>query len=140
MIDTKLLTEPDAIAESYEIMRQLRPHLDPQGYIRAVQEMASEGYCLAGTYQDGHLRAVAGYHIRRDLAHGKYLYVDDLVCDEAVRSQGLGGALMDWIVAYAKQAECRVIRLDSGVVRHRAHRFYLVHGFDIVYHHFLRSL
>jgi GNAT superfamily N-acetyltransferase len=84
--------------------------------------------------------AVSGFRLAECLASGKYVYVDDLVTDETHRSSGFGHALLDWIVAYAKQLGCNELHLDSGVQRHAAHRFYLRERMDIVYYHFKKSI
>ena len=38
------------------------------------------------------------------LSSGKTLYVDDLVTDAAARSQGHGEAMLQWLIALAREA------------------------------------
>ncbi len=40
------------------------------------------------------------------LSSGKTLYVDDLVTDAAARSQGYGEAMLQWLIALAREAGC----------------------------------
>lgn len=74
------------------------------------------------------------------LAGGKYLEIEDLVTKDEERSKGLGGALFDWIVAYAEKENCRQIKLVSHVKRYGAHKFYLQKGMIIEAHYFSIAL
>jgi hypothetical protein len=49
---------------------------------------------------------------------------------------GLGGRLLEWLLAHARAQGCVQLHLDSGVQRFGAHRFYLAHRLDITSHHF----
>jgi GNAT superfamily N-acetyltransferase len=109
-------------------------------YVATVQRMMKDGFRLAAVLEGGTVRAVAGYRFAESLAWGRYLYVDDLVTDEAVRSRGDGRLLLDWLVKEATRAGCRELHLDSGVQRHGAHRFYLRERMDIVAYHFKLDL
>ena len=68
------------------------------------------------------------------------MYVDDLVTDDAERSQGWGGRLLDWLIETAREAGCQQFHLDSGVQRFGAHRFYLMKRMQITCHHFALNL
>jgi hypothetical protein len=59
------------------------------------------------------------------------MYVDDLVSDEACRSQGAGKMILDWLAAKAASLGCTALTLDSGVQRQRAHCFYFREGMHI---------
>lgn len=94
------------------------------------------GYELAYVEDHGRPVAVAGYRVLENLAWGRFLYVDDLVTDDAHRSQGHGERLFEWLVEEAKRLGCGELHLDSGVQRFAAHRFYLRHRMDVTSHHF----
>jgi GNAT superfamily N-acetyltransferase len=122
-------------------MAELRPHLQPEGFLQRVKRQAEvAGYHLAYLIDeqagDGEVKAVAGFRISECLAWGKFLYVDDLVAKSRDRSKGYGGALFDWLVEYAKSEGCDQFHLDSGVQRFAAHRFYLTKRMLIEAHHF----
>ena len=68
------------------------------------------------------------------------MYIDDLVTDASRRSSGHGAKLLRWLRQTACEAGCAELHLDSGVQRHDAHRFYLVHGMKIASHHFSEEL
>jgi GNAT superfamily N-acetyltransferase len=128
-------TEAD-IARCYPVMAELRPHLAGQDFVAIVRRQQQTGYLLAYLEDDGELRSVAGYRFMEMLCCGKILYVDDLVTHADCRSAGYGGRLFDWLVEQARAARCHELHLDSGVQRFDAHRFYMCHGMNIVWHHF----
>lgn len=133
--------ETDAeIAACAPVMTQLRPDVAGEDFVARVRRLAAGGYRLACALQGGRVVAVAGFHLRENLPWGRHLYVDDLVTDAARRSTGAGRALIDWLVARAREEGCRSLQLDSGVQRFAAHRFYLRERFAITSHHFALDL
>lgn len=129
------ITSPDTdaeIAATWQVMRQLRPHLALDDYVSMVRRMMeSDGYRLAALAEDGEVRAVAGYRYMTMLYCGKLLYLDDFVTDERVRSRGFGRRLLDWLKAEGRAAGCAEIQLISRVTREQAHRFYFREGLGI---------
>lgn len=128
------------IERCFAVMAQLRPHLTKDEFMRRVKLQQPEGYQITFVEAEGTVKSVAGWRIQNMLAHGKFLYVDDLVTDEHSRSQGYGDQLFDWLVEYAKAEGCERFHLDSGVQRFAAHRFYLRKRMEIVSHHFAMKL
>ncbi len=127
----------DDVAETWPVMRQLRPHLDLDAYVTIVARMRSvEGFRLAAASVEGRIGAVAGFRVIEMLYSGRVLQVDDLVTDEASRSLGLGTAMLDWLTDEARRQDCGQIHLDSGVHRLDAHRFYEREGFQKLAWHF----
>lgn len=124
------------IARCFEVMSELRPHLQRDGFVPLVRQMAAEGYRLAYIEFEGRVTTVAGYRISTNLWLGRHLYVDDLVTAGVARSAGHGQEMLDWLRQEARAAGCRFIDLDSGVQRSGAHRFYFGHGFTILAYHF----
>lgn len=125
--------ESDAqIAATFDVMRQLRPHLAREAYVARVRAlMATDGYRLAALTDAGQVRAVAGYRYMHMLYCGRLLYLDDLVADERVRSRGYGHALLEWLKGEARRHGCAELQLISRVVREQAHRFYFREGLGI---------
>ena len=122
----------EELAETWPVMRQLRPHLDEARYIEMVRTMEPEGYRVAALRDDaGKVVAVAGYRFMTMLYAGKLLYLDDLVADEAERSKGYGKALLDWLKDEARANGCAELQLISHTKREAAHRFYFREGFGI---------
>lgn len=56
------------------------------------------GHCLALLEEARTVQAVSGFQIGESLSRVNFLYIDDLVTDEAGRSHGLCQQLFDWIV------------------------------------------
>ena len=130
-----LATSNSEIERCYPVMVQLRPHLQRDSFVSRVRVQQQQGYQLA--YLHGsQVVGAAGFNLSHNLAWGKYLYVADLVVDESQRSGGYGAALFNWLLEYARGADCQQIHLDSGVQRFDAHRFYLGHRMKISSHHF----
>ena len=103
--------------------------------------MQGEGFALALLEDDAKaVRAVGGFRIRDMLAHGRTMYVDDLVTDAGSRSRGYGAMLLRWLAARAAAAGCHVFSLDSGTHRRDAHRFYFRERMHIASHHFALKL
>jgi GNAT superfamily N-acetyltransferase len=120
------------IAATWEVMRQLRPHLMLDEYVPAVRRlMDGEGYRLAALAEDGEVRAVAGYRYMTMLYCGRLLYVDDFVTDERVRSRGYGKRLLSWLKDEGRAQGCSQLQLISHVRREGAHRFYFREGLGI---------
>ncbi len=128
--------DDDEILNCYPVMAELRPHVPLDQFLSRIRrQQAIADYKLAYV-TDGEVKAVAGFRVSECLAWGKFLYVDDLVAKSDDRSKGYGGALLDWLIAYAKDQECEQFHLDSGVQRFDAHRFYLRKRMIIEGHHF----
>ena len=66
--------------------------------------------------------------------------LDDLVTDEAMRSKGLGKALLEWLSREAQRLGCGQVHLDSGLHRLDAHRFYERESFKKTAFHFAARL
>ena len=127
----------EQIAATFDVMKQLRPHLDRDGYVAMVRALqASDGFRLVALIDDGVVRAVAGYRYMRMLYCGRLLYVDDLVVDERVRSRGYGSRILDWLKDEARREGCTELQLISRTVREQAHRFYFREGLGIECFHF----
>jgi GNAT superfamily N-acetyltransferase len=133
-------TEAEILA-CFPAMHELRPHLTEDAFVAQVQrQMANHGYALVAAMADGMVVAAAGYRVAEYLAWGRALYVDDLVTASGSRKAGHGGALLDWLIARARELGCAQFHLDSGVVRHDAHRLYLGRKLAITSHHFALKL
>ena len=136
----RLAESDEAISACFPVMRQLRPQFDAETFLSQVRRQQQSGYRLAYVSESDRIAAVAGFRISECLAWGRFLYVDDLVTDETVRSRGCGSRLLAWLIEQARAAGCGQLHLDSGVQRFDAHRFYLAHRMQITSHHFAVKL
>ena len=130
----------DQIGQCFPVMHQLRPHLDPTSFVALIRAQQAEGYRLAALVNETSVVAVAGFRIHLMLATGRTLYVDDLITDAGERSQGYGAALLQWLIAQAREAGCNTFSLDSGTQRHGAHAFYFRNHLRISSFHFFLAL
>lgn len=133
------LTDND-IARCFDVMVQLRPHLERASFVETVHTLQTDGFQLGFHETDERVVAVTGFRISSNLFLGRHLYVDDLVTDAAARSKGYGRIMLNWLAAQAIKAGCRHLHLDSGLQRGGAHRFYLSQGLALTSFHFDRAL
>lgn len=56
-------------------------------------------------------------------------FVENVVTDERYRKQGLGRAVMELAIAFAREHKCYKVILQSGAQRSGAHAFYRTLGF-----------
>ncbi len=129
----------EEILSTFDTMFELRPHLVRDDYVALVRKQMEGGYRLTFVRDGAVVEAAAGWRFCQNLAWGRFLYIDDLVTRPRTRSKGHGRALIDHLVAIAKQAGWSAVHLDSGTQRLGAHRFYLRERFDITSFHFARK-
>jgi GNAT superfamily N-acetyltransferase len=132
----QIATTPKEIARCFSVMCQLRPMLIEEEFFARIQTQQVEGYQLAFLEHENAVVSVGGFRIQNMLSGGKTFYVDDLVTDEAARSQGHGEAMLQWLIALAREAGCDTFSLDSGTQRQEAHAFYLRQRLRITSFHF----
>lgn len=135
----KAVTDSD-ILSCFDVISELRPHLTKSTFLPLVRSMEKDGYELIFLTENDLVLAAAGIRMYTNLAFGKHIYIDDLVTTSLLRSKGSGKELLNWIKSYAKEKQCEYVTLDSGVQRHRAHKFYFKHSFSILAHHFVYKL
>lgn len=137
----EIATTVEQIRRCHEVMRELRPHLSLDAFVEQVErQQRAEGYHLASLSSGDRVRCVAGYRVQEMLAHGRFLYVDDLVTRSEDHGSGHGARLFQWLIAQAQAAGCAQLQLDSGVQRFGAHAFYFRQRMKITSHHFAMNL
>lgn len=120
------------LPEALEVMRELRSSRSPAELEQLYGEgHAGSAYRVLALFDGGECRAVAGFRVLTSFAHGRHVYVDDLVTAERWRSYRYGERLEAAIRELARAEGCGQVRLDSGVQRGRAHRFYFRRGYSI---------
>ena len=118
--------EADAV---FELMRQLRSRLTSTADLEARwRRQAEGGYRAVAAWAEARPLALAGFRVLENFVHGRYLYVDDLVVDEAERGRGLGAALIDWLKAEGRALGCDNLILDTALANTAAQRFYRRQG------------
>jgi GNAT superfamily N-acetyltransferase len=140
MTEIHLAEDSRSIGACFRVMSQLRPALLENQFVERIERQRRQGYQLAYILHNNQVVAVAGFRVLECLAWGKFLYVDDLVTDEASRSSAFGKLLFAWLLQRANSEGCQQLHLDSGVQRYGAHRFYLRERMAITSHHFALEL
>lgn len=118
------------LAKAEAVHRQLRPNL-PDDYCARMTAIFANGGRMAVVVDGEAVLAVSIWRVIENTSEGRRLYVDDLVSDDAHRSQGVGKCLLGWLEQKAVSLGCDVLALDSGVQRAGAHRFYFREGMHI---------
>ncbi|WP_078593075.1 GNAT family N-acetyltransferase [Evansella clarkii] len=119
------LSDRHEILEAFQVMRQLRSHLDEASYLELVTEAKENaGYVMYGLFTDGELAAVTGFQPMTTLYYGRFIWICDLVTDSAKRSEGYGEKLLSFVHDWARNNNFESVALSSGLQRTAAHRFY----------------
>ena len=114
----------EELLKGFQVLKQLRTHLNEESFLGLYEEMEKEGYKLIGLEDHGQTVAVAGIIIVTNFYNGKHVFVYDLVTDQNRRSNGYGKQLLDYIHEFGKENGCELVSLQSGLQRIDAHRFY----------------
>ena len=139
-LEVRVVEDEAGIRACWPVMGQLRTALTEADFLERVQRQRLAGYRLAAGFVGDRIAVVAGFVLGEKLAWGRHLYVDDLVTDAGARSLGVGAAMLEWLRAYAADAGCESLHLDSGVQREDAHRFYRREGMEQTSAHFVLRL
>lgn len=123
------------INSSFPVFKELRPNLARDDFLSQVRRQELQFYKILALRHQGVIKSAAGFRFCEFLAFGKIIYIDDLATLQEARGNGFAGALLDWLIDYAKKSGCRGVHLDTGYMRHAAHRVYLAKGFQLSCHH-----
>jgi len=143
MKDIILATSERDIKDCFTVMAELHPRLKengPDNFLMRIQHQMKSGYKLALLRNNESIVACIGYRFVDMLAFDRFCYIDDLVTKEDQRSNGHGERLFEFVKKKAEEAGCSYIRLDSGVHRKQAHKFYFRQKMTIDDFHFALSL
>ena len=125
MTTTRELLTDDDFESAFEVMRELRPHLDLSKYLELLAEMRPRGYRLIAAEADDKIVGLAGIGQGVNFYYGHYIWVYDLITAETERSKGHGLILLQYVEQLARDSGCETLALSSAVFRKDAHRFYL---------------
>jgi GNAT superfamily N-acetyltransferase len=135
-LQLKNLKTYDEITKSFDTFLELRPTLsDTQSFAQQILNQQKDGYEIIAIIEGEEIVACIGFRMMTMLAWGKILYIDDLITKGKWQGRGYGKILLEHITKIAKGNQCNQIHLDTGYIRHNAHRFYLNQGFEFHCHH-----
>lgn len=140
-MEFRLLQQHAEFEASFELMRQLRPHLgDAVAYAGQLIRQSQAGYLLLGAFRGEQVIGLIGFRESENLLYGRFVYVDDLIVDPAQRHSGLGGRLLSAARDEARKRGCAHFVLDTGLHMPLAQRFYFHEGLLAKGMHFVQSL
>lgn len=133
--------DPQACAACFELMRELRSHLESaQAFREQIERQAAQAYRLLAAWDDGQAVALAGYRLQENLLYGRFVYIDDLVVASQARSRGLGKQMIDAVREEARRLGCAYLVLDTGLANSLGQRFYFRQGLLSKGLHFSQAL
>ncbi len=133
------VSQPGWLTKAERVHRQLRPAL-PADYAAKMARVFAGGGRMCVAAEGDAVAGVAVYRVHENTADGVKMYVDDLVTDEARRSNGVGRTLLAHLEQRARTGGCEAFTLDSGTHRQQAHKFYFREGMVVTSFHFAKKL
>lgn len=125
---------PESASRIRELMTQLSRSGKDRGEITKewLEEIIASPYhdILIATDDSGKIIGIASLSIIVNL-RDKKAYLEDFVTDTTLRGQGIGSALWDAMLDWARAKDCTELIFTSGYDREAAHRFYLSHDAKI---------
>jgi GNAT superfamily N-acetyltransferase len=111
-------------------MKQLGYDVPAPAVRERLQRLGERRDVFVATDGDGE-RVVgwAGLLIDEPFVEGFGAFLEGLIVDEAARSRGIGAVLLEAVEARARERGCAGIRVQSNVLRERAHSFYERNGY-----------
>jgi len=126
-----LLSESERKA-GFAVMQELREGLSLEQFLSIYEKArTADTYTLVGLYIESECAAVMGFRILYDYAHGKHLYIDDLVTTASRRGQGLGAHLLRFAELEAERLGCSQLRLCTGIANEGGKKFYDREGWQL---------
>lgn len=101
----------------------------PEEWFREV--MASPYHDLLIAEDDGEILGMATVSIVFGAGIRKNAYLEDFVVSSKARGRGVGGAIWEEILTWAKEKGCSKLEFTSGRDREAAQKFYLHRGAKI---------
>ncbi len=121
----KEMISGEELAEAFQVMKELRTHLDTNEFLALVEEAREKDmYRIYALYEEERIVAVTGFKPMITLYNGRSVWVCDLVTSHEHRSKGYGKKLLSFIEEWAKERGYESVGLSSGLQRKDAHRFY----------------
>ena len=133
-------TTDEQLLKCRKTILELRPHISTDEYLDKAKLLLSEGAKMIFVDEGNDAPAVAAFRINYYFYRGKNLYIDDLGTLAEQRGKGYEGALLDFIIAHAKENGCENVHLDSGYQKERYDAHRLNKGFNLASHHFVHDL
>lgn len=105
-----------------------------------LDEMAVQNYQCLGIFDGAELVGMCGLWFQTRHYAGKSVEMDHVFLTEALRNQGIGKKLMDFVYELARERNCRWVELNTYVHNFASHKFYYNQGFVAKGYHFVKEL
>lgn len=118
------LEDSSELRKVFEVIHQLRTHINLEQYVSLLAQMKHEAYEL-WVYEEGsEIKGAMGIRSYTDFVRGTHLYIDDLVVNEAHRSQKIGAQLLAFAEDEAKRRKIPSLRLACALSNTGGMKFY----------------
>jgi GNAT superfamily N-acetyltransferase len=104
-----------------EVRERLRQMQDSSQYAVYVAQLPG-----------GQLAGWIGAYLFRSVETSSCAEINGLVVDQSVRCRGIGRRLLDTAEEWARTIGCGTVSVRSNIKRDRAHRFYIINGYEHV--------
>lgn len=143
-MEIKRLSEytPEMAARVRELLIQLSRSGKDKGEIPRewFQDIiASPWHDLLLAVDDGRIVGLAAVSVVMGPGIRKNAYLEDFVTDAAVRGRGVGSALWEEMLKWAREKGCRNLEFTCGRGREAAQEFYKAHGAEVYGTNFFRK-
>jgi GNAT superfamily N-acetyltransferase len=124
--------QPEDSARIAELATQLGYPSNPHDIARRLAQLqrSEESGVLVAQLRGGEIAGWIGMFVFRSISDDPRVEISGFVVDEDLRSQGIGGKLLEGAEQWAREKGYRAIGLRCNVLRERAHAFYLRHGYQ----------
>lgn len=121
---------PSDLEKLYPLLAELRTHLTYESFLDIYHHAhKNDQYELVGFFEEDNVIALIGYRVLYDFVRGRHLYIDDLITNEIVRSQGLGAKVLEFAEEKARELKCTGgLRLCAGIENAGGIKFYEKNG------------
>ena len=109
----------------------------PEEWFRELIESPYHDLLIAE--EDGTILGMATVSVVFGVSKKKFAYLEDFVVFSTARGKGVGGAIWEEVLNWAKEKGCTKLEFDSGRGREVAQRFYLNRGAEIYETNFFRK-
>lgn len=122
---------PDDAEPIAVLMAQLGYNVPAPAITARLQRLGERRDVFVAT-DGGRVVGWAALLIDEAFVEGFGAFLEGFVVDEAARSHGIGATLLEAVEARARERGCGEIRVQSNVLRERAHSFYERNGYTKV--------
>lgn len=112
-----------------DLMRQLGYDAPANELARRIERRDDDRAVFVAEDESGTL-GWAAICVEEGFVEGRQAWIEGFVVDEVARGSGIGAKLLEAAEAWARRRGCGTMRVQSNVLRERAHGFYERHGYS----------